>query len=379
MTSTARLTQTREAIPFLDLTAQNRPLEEELLAVCRTAIHNAAFVGGTEVTGFEKEFGEYVGTRDSVAVNSGTDALRFAFIALGLRPGDEVITVPHTFIATTEAITQAGGVIKFVDIDQTTMTMDPALIEAAITPRTRGIVPVHLYGQSADMAPIMDIARRHGLWVVEDACQAHGATYRGHPCGSIGTMSAFSFYPGKNLGACGEGGAVASSDSRLLAAVRQLREHGQATKYYHDSEGYNGRLDSMQAGMLRIKLRRLADWNASRRRIAALYREALGGTSEVTLPAEAGWGDHVYHLFVIRVEDREALRAFLQERDIATGLHYPLPLHLQKAYSAMQLGPGSFPVTERTAATILSLPMFAELTDAQVSRVADAIREFYRR
>ena len=379
MTSTIAPLAIEEAIPFLDLVAQHRPLEDELLAVCRDAIRSAAFVGGAEVAGLEREFATFVGSADSIAVNSGTDALRFAYLALGIKPGDEVITTPHTFIATTESITQAGGIIKFVDVDSGTMTIDPRLIASAVTSRTVGVVPVHLYGQSADMDPIVAIARQHKLWVVEDACQAHGATYNGRGCGSIGELAAFSFYPGKNLGACGEGGAVTGSDSSLMASVRQLRDHGQATKYYHDIEGYNGRLDSMQAGMLRVKLRHLARWNDARRRAAAVYREGLSGVQEVRLPQEAGWGAHVYHLFVIRVEERDRLQAFLAERRISSGLHYPLPLHLQKAYASMRLGVGSFPVTERTAETLLSLPMFAEIRLDQVERVCDAIREFYDR
>jgi dTDP-4-amino-4,6-dideoxygalactose transaminase len=377
MTASNTQLPTQEAIPFLDLVAQHRALEEELLAVCRRAIRGASFVGGQEIAGFEREFAAFIGCNDCAAVNSGTDALRFACMALGVKPGDEIITTPHTFIATTEAITQAGGVIKFVDIDDETMTIDPARIEAAVTSRTVGIVPVHLYGQSAAMDPILAIARRYKLWVVEDACQAHGATYKGRACGTLGDLAAFSFYPGKNLGACGEGGAVTGSDARLMVTVRQIRDHGQARKYYHDIEGYNGRLDSMQAGMLRVKLRYLAQWNDARRRAATSYREALADIPEIRLPAEANWGRHVYHLFVIRADARDELQAFLSERNISTSLHYPLPLHLQKAYAGMKLGKGSFPVTERTADTLLSLPMFAELRADQVARVAEAIREFY--
>jgi dTDP-4-amino-4,6-dideoxygalactose transaminase len=379
MTATNTIPLTQEAIPFLDLVAQHRPLEEELLAVCRRAIRSAAFVGGAEVTGLEHEFAAFIRSGDAVAVNSGTDALRFAYIALGVKTGDEIVTTPHAFIATTESITQAGGVIKFVDVDDETMTLDPARIEAAITSRTVGIVPVHLYGQSADMDSILAIARRHKLWVVEDACQAHGATYKGRNCGAMGELGAFSFYPGKNLGACGEGGAVTGSDASLMATVRQIRDHGQLRKYHHDIEGYNGRFDAMQAGMLRVKLRHLARWNEARRRAAALYREALADVPEVRMPAEAGWGDHVYHLFVIRVAERDKLQAHLAERNIATGLHYPLPLHLQKAYARLKLRKGSFPVTEQTAETLLSLPMFAELRTDQVTSVAEAIREFYGR
>lgn len=370
--------QTTAAVPFLDLIAQHRPLEEELVAAFRRAIQSAGFVGGPEVAGFEREFAAYVGVPESVGVNSGTDALRFAYQALGIRPGDEVITVPNTFIATTEAITQAGGTVRFVDVDDATMTMDPAALEAAITPRTVGIVPVHLYGQPADMDPVMAIARKHGLWVVEDAAQAHGARYRDRQVGTIGDMAGYSFYPGKNLGACGEGGAVVATDPARLVPVRQLREHGQSRKYYHETEGYNGRLHAIQAAFLRIKLPHLDGWTEGRRRAAALYREALAGIAEVRAPVEAAYAHHVYHLFVIRAERRDALQEHLTAEKIGTGLHYPQPLHLQHAYANLGLGAGSFPVTERAAASLLSLPMFPELTGTQIERVADAIRRFYR-
>lgn len=369
---------TLSAVPFLDLIAQHRPLEDELVAAFRRAVRSASFVGGPEVTGFEAEFAAYVGVPECVGVNSGTDALRFACQALGVRPGDEVITVPNTFIATTEAITQAGGVIRFVDVDDATMTMDPRALAAAITPRTVGVMPVHLYGQPADLDPIMSLATRHRLWVVEDAAQAHGARYRGRPAGSIGDMAAFSFYPGKNLGACGEGGAVVARDAARLAAVRQLREHGQSEKYVHQTEGYNGRLHAIQAAFLRIKLPHLDEWIAARRTAAQLYREALEGIDEVRLPEEASYARHVYHLFVIRAERRDALRQHLTEDRIGTGLHYPLPLHLQEAYRPMGLRAGQFPVTERAAESLLSLPIYPELTARQIERVADSIRRFYR-
>lgn len=374
----APFTPAGDPVPFLDLVAQHGPLEEELVEVARRAIRTAGFVGGAEVTGFEKEFAAFVGTADCAGVSNGTDALRFAYMAMDLRAGDEVITVPNTFIATTEAITQAGGTIKFVDVTDGTMTMDPAQVEAAITPRTVGIVPVHLYGQTADMDPILEIARRRGLWVIEDAAQAHGARYRGRAAGSLGVMAGFSFYPGKNLGACGEGGAVVGSDPARMAAVRRLREHGQAAKYYHDSEGYNGRLDAIQAGMLRVKLRHLDAWTEARRSAAALYREALADVAELQLPVEASYGRHVYHLFVIQADRRDELQKHLAARGIGTGLHYPLPLHLQKAYAGQGWREGQFPVTEQAARTLLSLPMFAELTEAQIGRVADAVRSFYR-
>jgi dTDP-4-amino-4,6-dideoxygalactose transaminase len=367
-----------EAIPLVDLVAQHRALGDELVAAFRQALATAHFVGGADVSAFEAEFAAFIGAAGCVGVGSGTDALRFAYQALGVRAGDEVITVPNTFIATTEALTQAGAAIRFVDVDEGTLTLDPGALERAITSRTVGIVPVHLYGQPAELDPIVAVAARHGLWVVEDAAQAHGAEYKGRRCGTIGRLAAFSFYPGKNLGACGEAGAVVGSDPACLATVRRLREHGESRKYHHETEGYNGRLDAIQAAFLRIKLRHLAEWNDARRRHAARYREALAGVAEVALPVEAPYAKHVYHLFVIRAERRDALQRRLAERGIATGLHYPVPLHLQNAYRHLGLGGGAFPVVERAAETILSLPMFPELTDGQVGRVAEAIRDFYR-
>ena len=372
------LPDTQQPIPFLDLAAQNRALENELVAAFRNHVRSAAFVNGPAVEDFEKEFAAFCDAQGCVGVCSGTDSLRFAYIALGVKPGDEIITVSNTFIATTESITQAGGSIRFVDVDPGTMCIDPAAIEAAITDRTVGIVPVHLYGQMADMDPIMAIAKKHGLWVVEDAAQAHGATYRGRKAGSIGAMGSFSFYPGKNLGACGEGGAVTGNDLETLAVVRRLREHGQNKKYFHESEGYNGRLDAIQASFLRIKLARLPEWNAARRRAAALYREALADIPEIELPREADYGESVYHLFVIRTERRDELQRFLTSQNIHTGLHYPLPLHLQAAYADRGYRRGMLPITERSAERLLSLPMFPELTSGQVDRVAEAIRSFVR-
>ncbi|HEX2721473.1 MAG TPA: DegT/DnrJ/EryC1/StrS family aminotransferase [Gemmatimonadaceae bacterium] len=373
------LPQTAEGIPFLDLVSQHAGLEEELLDVFRRALQGAAFIGGPELAAFESEFAAFCETADAAGVASGTDALRFALMVMKPEAGDEVITVSHTFMATSEAITQAGATIRFVDIDEESMNIDPAGVEAAITPRTVGIVPVHLYGQPANMDAILEIADRHGLWVIEDACQAHGARYKGRRVGSMGRMAAFSFYPGKNLGACGEGGAVTGSDAALMSLVRQYREHGQVKKYYHASEGYNGRLDAIQAGILRVKLRRLDHWTERRRRAADLYRDALADVSEVRLPSEHSDSRHVYHLFAVRTDRREALQAYLSARKIGSGLHYPLPLHLQDAYSGMGMRRGSLPVTERTADSILSLPMFAELTEEQVDRVASAIREFFGR
>ncbi len=376
MTTTSPAAPSVAPIPFLDLVAQHRPLEEELVEAFRRTLRGARFINGPEVTAFESEFAAFVGAPGCVGVASGTDALRFALMALGLKKGDEVITVPHTFIATTEAITQAGGAIKFVDVDERTMTLDPRQLQSAITKRTVGILPVHLYGHPADMDPIIEVAGKHGLWVLEDACQAHGAVYRGRNVGTIGKLAAFSFYPGKNLGACGDAGALTGSDTALLDSARRLREHGQGQKYFHDSEGYTGRLDAIQAAFLRIKLRHLAGWLEGRRRAAAWYREALAGIPGVEVPQEAEWARHVYHLYVVRADRRTELQDYLGKRGIGSGLHYPLPLHLQKAYAAMGFKRGSFPVTERISDRLLSLPMFAELTESDVGRVADAVRAF---
>jgi dTDP-4-amino-4,6-dideoxygalactose transaminase len=371
-------TSVKSAIPFLDLVAQHRALEDELVAAFRRALQSAAFVGGHEVVAFESELASFVGSSGAVAVNSGTDALRFAYMALGINPGDEVITVPNTFIATTEALTQAGATLRFADVTEGTLTMDAAAVAAAIGPRTVGLVPVHLYGQPADMDPLLGLARQHGLWVVEDAAQAHGAAYRGRPAGSLGSLAAFSFYPGKNLGACGEGGAVVGNESGHLETVRRLREHGQSRKYYHETEGYNGRLDAIQAAFLRVKLRHLPAWNSARRRVAERYADALADIPDIRLPMVAPYATPVWHLFVIEAERRDALKACLDSQGIGTGLHYPLPLHLQNAYRHLGLGRGAFPVTERSAERILSLPMYPELTQSQVGQVADAIRAFYR-
>lgn len=365
-------------VPFLDLRAPHRLLETELVEAFRRSLLAGAFVGGPEVEGFELEFADYCNAAWCVGVNSGTDALRFAFIALGIKPGDEVITASHTFIATTEAITQAGGLVRFADVDERTKTLDPRAVEAAITPRTVGIVPVHLYGQPADLDSLLAVARRHRLWVVEDAAQAHGAKYKGKTVGTFGAMSCFSFYPGKNLGSLGEGGAVTGMDLAPVNVLKQQREHGQSRKYVHETEGYNGRLHAIQAAFLRVKLRHLADWTLARRRVAGWYHQALAGMDGITLPFESPDREHVYHLYVIQCERREALRDFLQARDIGTGYHYPVPLHLQRAYAHLGLTAGSLPVTEHAAATCLSLPMFPEMTQDQVGQVAQAISSFLR-
>ena len=387
-------------IPFLDLVTPHQELEAELLEVVKKAFSNAGFIGGPMVEEFEREFAAFCGAKHCIGVNSGTDALRFAFMAAGVQPGDIVVTVPHTFIATTEAISQAGGQIVFVDIHEQTYTMDPEklreyletrceinpksgeLIESASNRRVAGIVPVHLYGQTADMDPILELAEKYNLFVIEDACQAHGAQYFSKKdntwklAGSMGKAAAFSFYPGKNLGACGEAGALTTSDEAMAQRVRMIRDHGQAKKYYHDMEGYNGRLDSIQAGWLSVKLRHLAKWNELRRAHAHRYHELLADTKDaIVLPVEAPWTKGVYHLYVVCVQDREAFQAALAEAGIGTGIHYPIPLHLQKAYQNLGYKAGDFPVTERVARGIVSLPMFPQLSHPEQDEVVAAVKE----
>jgi dTDP-4-amino-4,6-dideoxygalactose transaminase len=389
-----------EPIPFLDLVTPHAELKDELCEVFRTALDTAGFIGGPMVEGFEKEFAGYCGTEHCVGVASGTDALRFALIAAGVRPGDAVVTVPNTFIATTEAISQAGACPMFVDIDEATYNMDPEKLRAfleggcvrdsgsqALTERKTGkrvtaIVPVHLYGQPADMDPILELAGRFNLIVVEDACQAHGAEYfsrrenRWRRAGSMGVAAAFSFYPGKNLGACGEGGAVTTNHAEVARTVRMLRDHGQNRKYYHEIEGYNGRLDSVQAGILRVKLQHLDRWNAGRISAASRYREMFGAAeTKVTLPVAPAWTRPVYHLFVVRVPNRGEMIQHLTAQGIGTGIHYPVPLHLQKAYASGHVR-GEFPAAESAAEGILSLPMFPHLTAEQQSRVVEGVGEF---
>jgi dTDP-4-amino-4,6-dideoxygalactose transaminase len=388
-------------IPFLDLVTPHQELEVELLAVVKQAFSNAGFIGGPMVDEFEREFAKFCGAKYCIGVNSGTDALRFAFMAAGVEPGDIIVTVPHTFIATTEAISQAGAHIAFVDIDEHSYTMDPKklraylesecefdsrsgkLIERRSKRRVVGIVPVHLYGQTADMDPILELAQKYNLFVIEDACQAHGAEYFSKKAnawrraGTMGKAAAFSFYPGKNLGACGEGGAITTNDQAMADRMKMIRDHGQAKKYYHDMEGYNGRLDSIQAGWLAVKLRHLAKWNESRRALAHRYHELLKEAKDaIGIPVEAPWTKGVYHLYVVRVQDREALQAYLTEAGIGSGIHYPIPLHLQKAYQHLGYKKGDYPVTERAAEEIVSLPMFPQLKHEQLEQVANRVKDF---
>ena len=362
-------------VPFLDLKAQHRAIRDEILPLWEEVLDSAWFAGGPQVTAFEEEFAAACGVEHCVAVASGTAALRCIFRAFDLVPGDEVITAPNTFIATTEAISQAGGRVVFADVDPGTYNLDPDKVEAAITPQTRGIVPVHLYGQPADMDPILEIAEKNGLWVVEDAAQAHLAQYKGRPCGSMGVAAAFSFYPGKNMGACGEAGAVTTNDAQLAGRIRMLRDHGQAKKYHHDLEGYNARCDALQGAALRVKLKHLPEWNEARRAHAQQYCRLLEDCDAVTLPEVLDGVLPVWHLFVIQVDNRDAVQATLKDKGVATGLHYPVPLHLQKAYAGLGLPEGAFPVTEAYAKRLLSLPMFPELTENQVAYVCECLKE----
>lgn len=362
-------------VPFLDLKAQNQACRDEILPHWQEILESAYFIGGQHVAGLEEEFAVACDALHAVAVGSGTDALRFIFMALDLETGDEVITVPNTFIATTEAISQAGGQIVFVDVKPDTYNMDPELLAAAITPRTKGIVPVHLYGQPAEMDLILEVADHHGLWVVEDAAQAHLAEYKGRKAGTMGSAAGFSFYPGKNMGACGEAGAVATSDADLAQRVRMIRDHGQAKKYYHDIEGFNGRCDALQAAALRVKLRHLPAWNEARRNNAARYQERLAQVRGVVTPSVAEGVLPVWHLFVVQVENRDAVMAAMKEKGIACAMHYPVPLHQQKAYAALGFGKGSFPVTEAYASRLLSLPMFPELTEEQIDYVCESLAD----
>lgn len=390
----------KDTIAFLDLATIHIELEQELTEVFKRALHTAGFIGGPIVEEFERAFATFCGSKYCVGVGSGTDALRFALIAAGVKSGDVVITVPNTFIATTEAISQAGAELRFVDIDERTYNMDPVKVreylENCCTVDDRlgvvidnksgkpvtAIVPVHLYGQMADMDPILEIAEKYGLIVVEDACQAHGARYfsrkgnRWRTAGTMGKAAAFSFYPGKNLGACGEAGAVTTDDTELAGKVRMLRDHGQPRKYHHDLEGYNGRLDAIQAGFLQVKLAYLGKWNEQRRERAAEYNRLLSRNEAVTCPYEPSWSHAVHHLYVIRAADRDGMIQHLKAAGIGTGIHYPVPLHMQKSYSSLNYSPDDFPVASRVAVEIVSLPMFPQLTSEQQARVADEVLRF---
>ena len=359
-------------IPFVDLPAQYRALKPEIDSAVGRVLESAQFILGPAVTAFERDFAAFCTATEAIGVNSGTSALHLSLLAAGVEPGDEVITVPFTFVATVAAIEYAGARPVLVDVEPEFLTMDPAKLEAAITPRTKAIIPVHLFGQPADMDPIMAIAREHGLVVIEDACQAHGSEYKGRRCGSIGQLGCFSFYPGKNLGAYGEGGAVVTSDPDLAKKIRLLRAWGEETRYEHKYRGFNYRMDGVQGAILGVKLRYLEAWTEARRRNAAEYARQLADTS-VTLPRERDQVRHVYHVYVVRVQQRDAWRDRLTEAGVQTGVHYPIPVHLQPAYRDLGYSAGAFPVSERASAEVLSLPMFPELTHAQIKEIALAL------
>jgi len=366
-------------VPFLDLKIQYQSIKDEIHIALEQVMENTAFAGGPFVAQFEKEFAEFCGVEHAIGVGSGTDALWLSLLALGVGEGDEVITVPDTFIATAEAISFCGAKPVFVDVDEKTYNMNPSLIEAAITPKTKAIIPVHLFGQMADMDAIVNIAKNHGLYVIEDACQAHGSLYKGHTAGTMGSVGCFSFYPGKNLGAYGEAGAVVTNSADLADKIRVLRDHGQAKKYYHDSIGWNARMDGFQGAVLSVKLKHLNIWNEARRKNALLYNALLVGTNGIILPREADYSKHVYHIYAIRVQNRDDFISALGQKEINCGIHYPIPLHLQSAYTFLGYKKNSFPVVETCASEFVSLPMFPELTSGQIEYVVSEIKQFLNR
>jgi len=362
-------------VPFLDISLQNAMLQGEIRSAIDAVIDQSHFAGGPFVEAFEAEFAAYCECAHAIGVGTGTEALWLTLLAMGVGPGDEVITVPSTFMATAEAISYCGARPVFVDIDEATYSMDPEGLESAITDRTKAIIPVHLFGQTADMDPIMDIARRHGLQVVEDAAQAHGAAYRGRKAGSMGDAACFSFYPGKNLGAFGEAGAVVTSNDALRDKIRILRDHGQVRKYHHTVVGWNCRMDGIQAAVLRIKLQHLDAGNRRRRGIAAQYDRELRSLPGIVTPFRQPWNEHVYHIYAIRVPDRDEVIRSLAEKGIGSGIHYPIPVHLQGAYHNLGYERGAFPIAEKCAGEFISLPMFPELTTQQAAYVAQTLLE----
>jgi dTDP-4-amino-4,6-dideoxygalactose transaminase len=359
-------------VPSLDLKTQYRSIKPEIDAAIARVLDSGQFVLGSEVAAFEQEFAAYCGAGECVAMNSGTSALHLALLAAGIGPGDEVITVPFTFVASVAAVLYAGARPVLVDIDPVSFTLDPAAIEAAITARTKAILPVHLYGQPADMDPIMEVARRHGLIVIEDAAQAHGAKYKGRPVGGLADMACFSFYPGKNLGAYGEGGAVTTSNPEYVRTIRTLRDWGQDRKYHHVLRGFNYRMEAFQGAILQVKLRHLERWTETRRAIVDKYNRLLVN-SGVERPTEMPWARHVYHLYTVRTNDRDNLQRSLQKEGIQTGIHYAAPVHLQPAYANLGYGLGAFPQSEKAAQEVLSLPLYPEMKDDQIESVSQAL------
>jgi dTDP-4-amino-4,6-dideoxygalactose transaminase len=362
-------------VPFLDLWSQHLPLMSEFNQAIQEVIESSAFAGGPFVAAFERDFAAYCDIPYAIGVGSGTEALWLSLLACGIGAGDEVITVPSTFMATAEAITYCGARPVFVDVDERTYTMNPDALKHALTAKTKAIIPVHLFGQPADMDPILEFGRDHGLHVIEDACQAHGATYKGKRVGTFGHTACFSFYPGKNLGAFGEAGAIVTSSAELDEKIRILRDHGQERKYFHSVVGWNCRMDGIQAAVLRIKLRQLEAANQRRRNHAAQYEAGLREFDGVITPVEASYARHVYHIYAIRVLNRSETIQSLTDQGIATGIHYPVPVHLQEAYQALGYTRSSFPIAERCATEFVSLPMYPELTHSQIEQVIEAVKE----
>ncbi len=364
-------------VPYLDLAAQMRPLRKEIDAAIAKTLDNCSFCLGPDVAQFEKDFARFCGAEHAVAFNSGTSALHVALLLLNVGSGDEVISTPFTFVATSWAISYVGAKPVYVDIDDGTFNLDPKLVKRAITSRTKAVLPVHLYGHPFDVDSISQICREHKLPLVEDAAQAHGATYRGKVIGTFGVMSCFSFYPGKNLGAYGEGGALVTNDAALATRARSLREHGSTVRYYHDEVGYNYRMEGVQGAVLGVKLKHLADWTNERRRVARRYNELLAGTP-LQLPREVD-GESAWHLYVVRHPRREELKKHLEANGVGCGLHYPLPLHLQKCYASLGYKAGDFPVAEKAARECLSLPIYPELTEEQIQRVVEVVKAFFNK
>jgi dTDP-4-amino-4,6-dideoxygalactose transaminase len=362
-------------VPFLDLWSQHFPLMGEFNQAIQEVIESSAFAGGRFVAAFEEDFAAYCNIPYAIGVGSGTEALWLSLLACGVGAGDEVITVPSTFMATAEAITHCGARPVFVDVDECTYTMNPDALKPALTAKTKAIIPVHLFGQPADMDPILDFGRTQGLHVIEDACQAHGATYKGKRVGTFGDTACFSFYPGKNLGAFGEAGAIVTSSTELAEKIRILRDHGQERKYFHSLVGWNCRMDGIQAAVLRIKLRQLEAANQRRRNHAAQYDRGFKEFEGVVTPAQAAYARHVYHIYAIRVGNRDETIRSLTDQGIATGIHYPVPVHLQEAYQTLGYTRASFPIAERCAAEFVSLPMYPELTQSQIERVIEGVKE----
>jgi dTDP-4-amino-4,6-dideoxygalactose transaminase len=362
-------------VPFLDLKSHHLPMMNEINLAIREVIESSAFAGGPFVAAFEQDFAAYCDVPYALGVGSGTEALWLSLLGCGVGPGDEVITVPSTFMATAEAITYCGARPVFVDVDERTYTMNPEALESVLTKRTKAIIPVHLFGQPADMDPIVEFAREHGLYVIEDACQAHGAEYKGRRVGVLGDTACFSFYPGKNLGAFGEAGAIVTGSADLQEKIKILRDHGQVRKYFHSVVGWNCRMDGIQGAVLRIKLRQLEAGNQRRRAHATHYDAAFSGVEGIVTPVQASCVRHVYHIYAIRVSDRDEVMKLLADQGIATGIHYPVPVHLQEAYRNLGYEPGAFPIAERCAAEFVSLPMYPELTAMQLEIVIEGVKE----